>query len=63
MKSANAPHLALFLLGSPYIERNGSPIRVEHHKAIAILAYLAVNAENHRHDVLAAFFWPLKADP
>jgi DNA-binding SARP family transcriptional activator len=52
------PGLKLFLLGSPGIERDGQAIHIERHKALALLAYLAVTGEQHRRDALAALFWP-----
>src|SRR5262249_39813536 len=50
--------LVFSLLGSPRIERDGSPLSVDTRKAIALLAYLAVTNQPHRRDALAAFFWP-----
>ncbi len=50
--------LSFSLLGSPVIERGGSPISVDTRKAIALLAYLAVTKQPHRRDTLATLFWP-----
>jgi DNA-binding SARP family transcriptional activator len=50
--------LALFLLGSPRIERDGHPIAVDTRKAVALLAYLAVTRQRHSRDVLAGLLWP-----
>ena len=52
--------LNILLLGSPRVERQGTPIDVDTRKAIALLAYLSVaNASgSQRRDSLAAFFWP-----
>jgi len=50
--------LALFLLGSPRIERDGVLINVDTRKAIALLAYLAVTHQRHSRDVLASLLWP-----
>ena len=50
--------LALFLLGSPYIERNGARITVDTRKAIALLAYLAITGQRQRRDTLATLLWP-----
>src|SRR5260221_11734575 len=50
--------LTFLLLGSPVIERGGSPISVDTRKAIALLAYLAVTKQPHRRDTLATLFWP-----
>jgi predicted ATPase/DNA-binding SARP family transcriptional activator/Flp pilus assembly protein TadD len=50
--------LELFLLGPPYIKRDGRAIKVGLHKAIALLAYLAVTHQAHTRDTLATLFWP-----
>ncbi len=50
--------LALSLLGIPLVERDGQPVDVERHKALALLAYLAVTGTAHRRDELATFLWP-----
>jgi predicted ATPase/DNA-binding SARP family transcriptional activator len=50
--------LALFLLGPPRLERNGRPVEIVRRKAVALLAYLAVTAENHTRDSLANLLWP-----
>jgi DNA-binding SARP family transcriptional activator len=50
--------LQLSLLGPPRIERDGQTAHVERHKALALLAYLAVTGEHHRRDALAVLFWP-----
>jgi DNA-binding SARP family transcriptional activator len=52
------PQLALYLLGPPRVERDGLPIVVDTRKAIALLAYLAVAAQNHRRASLANLLWP-----
>ena len=48
------PELEIFLLGSPRIERDGAPARVDTRKAIA----LAVADGSHRRDTLALLLWP-----
>ena len=50
--------LALSLLGPPRIERDGVPVRVSRHKAVALLAYLAVTGQIHRRDALSTLLWP-----
>ncbi|MPZ15914.1 MAG: AAA family ATPase [Chloroflexi bacterium] len=50
--------LRIWLLGPPRAELNDVPIDVDTRKAIAILAYLAVSAQPHRRDTLAALLWP-----
>lgn len=52
------PSLHLFLLGPPRIERDGQAVYIERHKALALLAYLAVAGAAQRRDALAALFWP-----
>jgi predicted ATPase/DNA-binding SARP family transcriptional activator len=50
--------LTLLLLGTPRIERNGTPIDVDTRKAIALLAYLAITRQMHSRETLATLFWP-----
>ncbi|NUM46292.1 MAG: AAA family ATPase [Anaerolineales bacterium] len=50
--------LSLFILGIPRLEREGRTLEVERHKAMALLAYLAVTGAPHRRDALAALLWP-----
>ena len=50
--------LKVFLLGSPQLELDNTPIILERRKAMALLAYLAVTKENHSRDSLAALLWP-----
>ena len=50
--------LALQLLGSPRVERDGVPIEVDTRKAIALLAYLAVTRQPQSREILAELFWP-----
>ena len=52
------PHLSVYLLGPPRVERDGVPIQVDTRKAIALLAYLSITREQHRRDTLAALLWP-----
>lgn len=58
MTASNAPELKLFLLGPPRVELAGRSIFVQRRKALALLAYLAVNPTPQRRDNLAALFWP-----
>lgn len=46
------------LFGAPEILRDGSAVRVDTRKAIAVLAILAVEGRPVRRDVLAARLWP-----
>lgn len=50
--------LNVLLMGSPRIEVDAAPIEVDTRKAIALLAYLAVENEAVRRDSLAALLWP-----
>lgn len=50
--------LALFLLGSPRIERDGAPVRVRRRKAVALITYLAVTGESHSREALITLLWP-----
>ena len=52
------PGVSLYLLGSPRIELDGSPVAIDTRKAVALLAYLAATGETHRRDFLAALLWP-----
>jgi predicted ATPase/DNA-binding SARP family transcriptional activator len=50
--------LALYFFGPLKIELNGQPVKIDRHKAIALLAYLAVTSETHHRNTLAALLWP-----
>ena len=50
--------LRLALLGAPVAEVDGRPLAVDTRKAIALLAYLAVEGGSHSRDSLAALLWP-----
>ncbi len=52
------PGLQLFLFGMPRLEMDGQVVKVERRKAIALIAYLALNPQPQSRDVLAALFWP-----
>jgi predicted ATPase/DNA-binding SARP family transcriptional activator len=52
------PQLALYLLGSPRLERDGTLVGIQRRKVVALLIYLAVTGKSHPRDSLAAFFWP-----
>jgi DNA-binding SARP family transcriptional activator len=50
---------ALFLLGSPRIERPlGAPLEVDTRKALALVAYLAVTRQPQTRDALVGLLWP-----
>ena len=50
--------LALHFLGGPRLELNGKAITLSHHKATALITYLAVTRQRHTRAALAAFLWP-----
>ncbi|MCB0209085.1 MAG: AAA family ATPase [Anaerolineae bacterium] len=50
--------LTLYFLGAPRIELDGAVISPSHHKATALLAYLAVTRQAHTRQSLATFLWP-----
>ena len=50
--------LVLHLLGSPRLEREGTPVGIQRRKVMALLIYLAVTGKSHPRDSLAALFWP-----
>jgi DNA-binding SARP family transcriptional activator/predicted ATPase/tetratricopeptide (TPR) repeat protein len=52
------PKLKLFLLGAPNVELDGQPADISRRKAIALMAYLAVEGQPHTRDELATLFWP-----
>lgn len=50
--------LRLYLFGLPRIEYNGSPIKIERRKSLALAAYLACAEHRQSRDVLADLLWP-----
>ncbi len=58
--SESKPHatLRLLFLGSPRIERDGTPAETDTRKAVALAAYLAVTGQAQRRETLAALLWP-----
>src|SRR6185295_19323674 len=52
------PHLKLFALGHPRLERDGALIELNLRKAMALLVYLAVSGRPHSRDTLATLLWP-----
>lgn len=49
--------LSIRLFGSPQISRASQPIILQRRKDLALLVYLAVTAQPHRRDTLAALLW------
>jgi len=52
------PQLRIYLLGSPHLESGDSPVKMDTRKALALLAYLAVTAQEHTRDTIATLLWP-----
>jgi WD40 repeat protein/serine/threonine protein kinase len=50
--------LKVFLLGTPQLEIDNTPIELKRRKAMALLAYLAVTEKSHSRDSLAVLLWP-----
>ena len=50
--------LALYLFGPPRLELDEVPIHIPRRKAMALLAYLAVDGHSHSRDSLATLLWP-----
>lgn len=50
--------LRFYLLGTPRVEVEGTPLDVDTRKATALAIYLALTGQPHRRERLAAFFWP-----
>src|SRR5687767_4507802 len=50
--------LALHFLGSPQLYLDNEPVSADRRKAVALLAYLAVEGGRHTRDSLSALFWP-----
>src|SRR5215211_281145 len=51
------PQLSLHVLGPPQLYLNQEPVSADRRKALALLAYLAVNGRQTR-DSLSALLWP-----
>jgi predicted ATPase/DNA-binding SARP family transcriptional activator len=51
------PRLTLRLLGPPLVELDGEPVHLGRHKAVALLAYLALTRGPHARDALATLLW------
>jgi predicted ATPase/DNA-binding SARP family transcriptional activator len=52
------PRLTLHLLGPPMVELDGQGVQLGRHKAVALLAYLALTRQPHSRDALATLLWP-----
>jgi predicted ATPase/DNA-binding SARP family transcriptional activator len=52
------PQLSLHFLGPPQLYLNNEPVTADRRKAVALLAYLAMNGGKQTRDSLSALFWP-----
>ena len=50
--------LALYLFGPTRLELSEEPLHISRRKAMALFAYLAVTAQPHSREALAALLWP-----
>jgi DNA-binding SARP family transcriptional activator len=50
--------LSLRLLGPPLVELDSQAVQLGRHKAVALLAYLALTRQPHARDALATLLWP-----
>ena len=50
--------LSICLFGPPTLTLDGRPVMLDRWKAVALLAYLAVEDRPHRRDGLATLLWP-----
>lgn len=50
--------LAIWTLGTPSIEYQGSAIKVDTRKAIALIVYLAIESQPRSRDAIAGLLWP-----
>jgi DNA-binding SARP family transcriptional activator len=48
----------LYLFGTPGIEYQGTPVKIERRKALALAAYLALNDQPQSRDSVAGLLWP-----
>ena len=48
----------LHLLGLPRVERDGAPVALVRHKALALLTYVALTRRRHERALLAGLLWP-----
>ena len=53
-----APRLALHFLGIPELTLDNTPITTDRRKAVALLAYIAVNRGKYTREFLSGLLWP-----
>ena len=53
-----SPRLALHFLGTPELKLDDTPTTTDRRKAVALLAYLAINRGNQSREFLSGLFWP-----
>ncbi len=51
-------HASIYLFGTPRFEQAGQSAKLERHKAIALMAYLAVHSGPQSRNTLATLLWP-----
>ena len=54
--------LSLYIMGPPRIDLDGEPVKLDSHKAIALLIILALSNQSHPRDALITLLWP-ECDP
>jgi DNA-binding SARP family transcriptional activator len=54
------PCLELFLLGPPYLQREGLHIHIGRKRVLGLMAYLTISGKIHDRNDLAWLFWPNK---
>lgn len=58
MVNSSDQSVAVYLFGSPRIERAGSPVQADTRKAVALLAFLAVTGIPHSRESLISLLYP-----
>jgi predicted ATPase len=53
-----SPRLALHFLGHPQINLDDKPVSTDRRKAVALIAYLAMNRDRQTREFLSGLFWP-----
>jgi DNA-binding SARP family transcriptional activator len=52
------PQLRLYLLGTARLEADGVSVKIDRHKATALIAYLTITGKPHHRNELATLLWP-----
>jgi DNA-binding SARP family transcriptional activator len=56
------PCLELFLLGPPYLQREGLHIHIGRKRVLGLMAFLTLTGKIHQRNDLAGLFWPNKEE-